>query len=259
MAMVETDEPPTTKTQRQVAGPGPRKRRGSLGRPVTKDAFRRARPFAVALACLAALLAPASLAAADPPARSDVSAEPGSSLRSEGEGACAWAAPAVHPRHVALEINLLWPILPGIFEARLMIPVLRTNQRDWRGEIVTGAYADYASWVIRDSASGKVRSLMGKLGYRQFFVSGLHLEVTANMGWRHEEDRPSSGPTVYPKNIDAFQTRLWVLAGYQYELSRILYANARGGISLNVYRSDAYAYLEKQVVPGVDVNFGVRF
>jgi hypothetical protein len=28
---------------------------------------------------------------------------------------------------------------------------------------------------------------------------------------------------------------------------------------VNIYRSDAYAYLEKQLVPGVDINLGVRF
>jgi hypothetical protein len=56
-----------------------------------------------------------------------------------------------------------------------------------------------------------------------------------------------------------FATRLWVLAGYQYEFSRAFYANARGGVSFNVYRSDAYASLERQVVPGGDLNVGVRF
>jgi hypothetical protein len=176
-----------------------------------------------------------------------------------GDGACAFSSQEVHPRHVALEVNVLWPLVPGIFEARLMIPVLRTDQRDWRGEIVTGAYADYASWLVRGDDSGKVRNLSAKLGYRQFFVYGLHAEVSANVGWRHEEDRPPSGPTVYPADIDSFQTRLWVLAGWQYELSRALYANARAGVSVNVYRSDAYAYLEKAVVPGGDLNVGVRF
>jgi hypothetical protein len=175
------------------------------------------------------------------------------------EGACALAPSEVHPRGVGLEVNVLWPVLPGIFEARLMIPVLRSHERDWRGEIVTGVYADYANWFVRGDESGKVRNLSGKIGYRQFLLYGLHAEISANVGWRHESGRPPSASTVYPPEIDGFQTRLWILAGYQIELSQAVYANARGGISLNVYRSDAYAYLERNLVPGGDVNVGFRF
>ena len=140
-----------------------------------------------------------------------------------------------------------------------MIPVLRVDQRDWRGEIVTGAYADYANWVVRGDDSGKVRNLSGKLGYRQFLVEGLHVEVSANIGWRHEEDRPPSGAAVFPSDIDGFQTRLWLYAGYQIEFTKRFYANARGAVGINVWRSDSYAYLEKEVTVGGDVNVGLRF
>jgi hypothetical protein len=140
-----------------------------------------------------------------------------------------------------------------------MVPVWRAEERDGRGELVTGAYADNASWFVRGDESGKVRNLSGKIGFRQFFLYGLHAEVSANLGWRHESDRPPSDGTAYPPNIDGFQARLWVLAGYQDELSRSLYANARGGVSVNLYRSDTYAYLEKRVVPGGDINVGIRF
>jgi hypothetical protein len=99
----------------------------------------------------------------------------------------------------------------------------------------------------------------GKLGYRQYFTHGLQAELSANVGLRHEEDRPPADGMTYPPTIDGFLIRLWGLVGYQYDFSRVLYANARGGLSVNIYRSDAYAYLEKQLVPGVDINLGVRF
>jgi hypothetical protein len=212
--------------------------------------MRLARRFRLALraASVPLLLLPASAA------RAQTSPAP-----AEGDGACALAAADVHPRGVALEVNVLWPFVPGIFELRVLIPVLRTDQRDWRGEIVTGAYDDQATWLVRGDESGKVRNLSGKLGYRQFFVHGLHAEVVANIGWRHESNRPPDGAEVFPADIDGFQARLWVLAGYQHELSRAVYANARAGLSVNVYRSDAYAYLEKAVVPGGDLNVGIRF
>jgi hypothetical protein len=213
---------------------------------------RRVLAIVIAICTSLGLATPASASV------SDGTGIPPASPAARDEGACSFAAQEPYRRRVALEINLLWPVVPGIFEARLMAPILRTDQRDWRGEIVTGAYADYASWLIRDETSGKVRGFAGRIGYRQFFAYGLHTEVSFTLGWRHEEDRPASGDTVFPRDIDGFQTRLWVLAGYQYELSSVLYVNARAGISLNVYRSDAYAYLEKQVVPGGDVNLGVR-
>jgi hypothetical protein len=165
----------------------------------------------------------------------------------------------VYRRRAAFEVNVLWPFVPGVFEVRVMIPVLRPDRQDWRGEIVTGAYADYANWVVRGDDSGKVRNLSGKLGYRQFLVEGLHVEVSANLGWRHEEHRPSSGSTVFPPDIDGFQTRLWLYAGYQLDFSRSVYANVRGALGVNLWRSDAYAYLEKEITGGADVNIGFRF
>lgn len=159
------------------------------------------------------------------------------------------------PRGVGLEVNMLWPFFPGgISEVRVMIPVVRTDRADFRGELVVGAYSDFATRVVRTSEHGKVAALAGKLGWRQFLVSGLHLEVSANLGWRHEENRPPDGVT-----IDGFAVRLWMLAGYQHEFTRVFYGNVRGGLGVHVYRSDAYASLERKLAPGADLNLGVRF
>jgi hypothetical protein len=216
------------------------------------------------LAALAAALAAFSIAgrsrAEGESTRADPIALPAVAPQGEGEGACAYAATERGTRGIGLETNVLWPFFPGgIFELRLMVPVLETDRRDWRGEVVIGAYSDFASRIIRGDESGKVVNLSAKLGYRQFFVYGLHVEVTANVGWRHESDRPPAGTQSFPANIDGFQTRLWTLAGYQHEFSSAFYANARVGMSVNVYRSDAYASLEKVAVPGGDLNLGVRF
>jgi hypothetical protein len=163
-----------------------------------------------------------------------------------------------------VEVNVLWPFLPGgISEFRVMVPLLRPDRRDFRGELVLGAYADFASRIVRDDTYGKVANLSGKLGWRQFLIYGLHVEASANLGWRHESQRPpdtvDGNVRTFPPTIDGFQTRLWLLAGYQHEVSRLVYANARGGFGVHVYRSDAYASLEKKLVPGADLNLGVRF
>ncbi|MBK7399052.1 MAG: hypothetical protein IPJ34_22895 [Myxococcales bacterium] len=173
-----------------------------------------------------------------------------------GETNCP--APSDGPRSVAVETNVLWPFFPGgIFEMRVLVPVVRAD-RDFRGELVLGGYSDFASRVVRNDEYGKVGNLSAKLGWRQFLVSGLHVEVSANIGWRREQNRPPSGAQTFPATIDGFQTRLWFLAGYQHELSPRLYVNARAGLGVHVYRSDAYGGLEKRLVPGGDLNLGFR-
>jgi hypothetical protein len=158
-------------------------------------------------------------------------------------------------QRIGLEVNVLWPFFPGgISELRVIVPVLRRDERAFHGGLVVGAYSDFASRVVRDDSYGKVANLSGKLGWRQYLISGLHVEVSANLGWRHEEHRPPDDVIV-----DGFQIRLWTLAGYEHALSPRFYVNARGGLGIHVYRSDELAHLEKKLVPGGDLNLGVRF
>lgn len=163
--------------------------------------------------------------------------------------------PATAPRRgVGLELNMLWPFFPGgITELRLMVPVLRPRHDDFRGELVVGTYADFASRVVRDEGDGKVRTLAAKLGFRQFFVAGTHLEISANFGWRNEVERPDGA------SYHAFHTRVWFLGGYQHDFSPRFYGNARAALGVHVYRSDRFAAEEKKLVPGADLNLGVRF
>ena len=158
-------------------------------------------------------------------------------------------------QRVGLEVNVLWPFFPGgISELRVVVPVLRRDRPSFHGSLVVGTYSDFASRVVRDDSYGKVANLSGKLGWRQYFVSGVHAELSANLGWRHEEHRPPDDLTV-----DGFQVRLWTLAGYEHALSERFYVNARGGVGFHIYRSDELAHLEKKLVGGGDLNLGVRF
>jgi hypothetical protein len=157
-------------------------------------------------------------------------------------------------RGIGVEVNVLWPFFPGgITEFRVLVPVVRAERRDFRGELVLGTYSDFASLIIRDETDGKVRNLSGKLGFRQFLVYGTHVEVSANLGWRNETERPDG------ESYDAFQARLWVLAGYQHEFTRQVYANARAALGFHLYRSDRFAAEERKLAPGADLNLGVRF
>lgn len=173
--------------------------------------------------------------------------------RAQSPAATVAAAPARAP---AFEVNVLWPFFPGgLTELKVLVPVVGRHRAGGRGELVLGLHSDFATRFVRaDERYGKVSILAAKLGYRQFVVSGLHLDVTVNAGWRHEVHNVWDGTT-----LDAFSARLWVMAGYQHDFNARIYANARGGLGIHLVRTDRFAAKERQRVPAGDVNLGFRF
>jgi len=162
-----------------------------------------------------------------------------------------------YPRRPAFEVNVLWPFYPGgIVDLKVMVPVVRKLKGNWRGEIVAGLQSDFAWRFVREDRDeyGRVALMAVKLGYRQFLAYGLHVDVTVNLGWRHEEDNP-----IIDGTIDSFQGRLWLFAGYQHEFTRRFYANVRGGLGVHLFRTDELADRERKLVPAGDLNLGVRF
>lgn len=162
-------------------------------------------------------------------------------------------APA--PPGPAVEVNVLWPFFPGgLTDLKVLVPVVRPGAQDLRGELVLGAHSDFGWRSARDDTSGKVAILAAKVGYRQFFAYGLHLDVTANLGWRQERDNPYDHTT-----LDGAVGRLWSFFGIQHALSDRFYVNARGGVGVHLFRTDRFADKERLLIPAGDVNFGVRF
>jgi len=157
----------------------------------------------------------------------------------------AIAAPDT-PGGAAAEVNVLWPVL-GISELKVLVPVTRPGT--FRGEVVLGTYLDYAQ-AIR---SGRAFIIAALPGYRQFLGSGLHVELCATIGVRHETDHPGDGATLN----DAY-VRAWPTVGYQLELSPRFYANARAMVGILVYRQ-SHQDEEKKLAPAGDLNVGVRF
>jgi hypothetical protein len=161
-------------------------------------------------------------------------------------------------RGPAFEVNVLWPIFPGgITDLKVLVPAVRPDRDELRGEAVLGVHSDFGWGPLTRPADeyGKVRFLGGKLGWRQFFARGLHLDVSANVGWRHEEDNVFDGTT-----LDSFSARGWVFAGWQVDLSPRVYLNTRGGLGIHLWRvGDPYADTERKYAPGGDLNLGLRF
>lgn len=158
----------------------------------------------------------------------------------------------------SVEVNALWPIFPGgISEFKYLIPVGKNSSSNSNtgGKLILGLYSDYASKVVRNDDYGKVVLLAFKLGYRHYLMSGWHAEIANNLGWRQEKNRPGAGTPV----IEGWSSRLWVMAGYEQNLTSIFYINYRLGAGVHLYRSDEYADTEKKLVVGGDINLGVRF
>ncbi len=165
--------------------------------------------------------------------------------------------PAVAPDFFApsLELNVLFSLL-GISDLHLLLPVVRSGQRDFRGELLLGVYSDY-SWgpLSRPSDDyGKVVILAAKAGYRQYFTHGLHVEASAYLGWRHEAHNVHDDTT-----LDAAISRLWLFAGWQRDLGTRFYATFRGGLGIHLFRTDHLGDKERKLVPAGDLGVGVRF
>jgi hypothetical protein len=167
------------------------------------------------------------------------------------------APEATWVRSPAFEVNVLWPFIPGgIEDLKVIFPLLRADQPDWRGELVTGLQSDFSFGPLSRPVTqyGKVSLLTARLGYRQFLAYGFHLEASVNVGWRHEAENVHDGTT-----LDGAYGRLWLFAGWQYDLTRRVYFNLRGDAGFILFRTDRYGYTEKQFVPAAEINLGVRF
>ncbi len=204
----------------------------------------------------------ASLPAASTPAASALTAsQPATGLPAASAppspGEIPWDRWGDFVRGPAFEVNVLWPFFPGgIVDFKLLVPVLRPERASGRGELIGGLHSDFATRVVRDDERhGKVAILGVKVGYRQFFDAGLHAEISADIGWREERQNVHDGTT-----LESFATRLWLLAGWQVDLTPRVYFNVRGGAGINLFRvGDKFASTEQRVVPGGDLNLGIRF
>lgn len=147
---------------------------------------------------------------------------------------------------IAAEVNVLWPFI-GISELKLVIPVVHDPQ--WRGSLIVGTYLDYAQFV----RSGRAFIIAALPGYRQFVFHGLHVELAASIGVRHETMHPPDGAT-----LDDFYIRAWPGIGYEYDITPRFFANARARVGVLVYRQ-SHQDEEKKLAPAGDLNLGVRF
>ena len=150
------------------------------------------------------------------------------------------------------EVNVAWPFI-GISEFKVLVPLF--GGTNLRGELLAGTYADYAQAIGgRPKDPGKVWILAPLIGYRQFFAYGIHVEVAAIVGLRHEDNYEGQVGVT----LNDFYVRALPMAGWQWELSDRFYLNARVGAGILIYRQ-THEGQETKVLPTGDLNFGFRF
>ena len=163
----------------------------------------------------------------------------------------SYVAHAEEKPGMSVETNVLWPFFPGgISELKLLVPVVGDKQH--RGEVLVGAHSDFMQRQRLDK--GKVNILAIKLGYRQYLWRGFHAEASANLGWRMEHERPSTGD-----NHDDLVVSVWGLVGYQLDVGQRMFVNSRGGLGHIAYRSSRWPNQRTGVFPVGDINLGVYF
>jgi hypothetical protein len=159
------------------------------------------------------------------------------------------------PYRPAFEVNLVQPFL-GITDAKVLVPVARTTSHVFRGELMLGAYTDYAWGPISRPVNdyGKVWLLGVRPGYREYLAYGFFVDASMVVGLRHEEHNTRDDST-----LNGFYGRLWANAGWQVDVTERAFLNVRGGAGVIVFRTDKYGSTEKTWQPAADIDVGLRF
>lgn len=147
----------------------------------------------------AATDAPAGSASSPPPVATDVPPGP----------------PASSPeaRLVGLELNVLWPFIPGVGIYQLRGTVKLWETAGLHGDLVL---ATNLRPPIDEENAGSFSEYGGGLGYRQYFWRGLHLELAGYPSYVRLDDNVIDGTTY-----ESFALTLEAYAGYRFLLSEL--------------------------------------
>lgn len=124
----------------------------------------------------------------------------------------ARAEPAA-PKATALELNVVWPFVPGVG-----IYQVRLTQHLWsagtmRGDLVVSLMGRPPQ---ERAEEGEFAELGGGLGYRQYFIGGAHAELALYPTWARLSDNVVDGQTY-----EAFALTLEGYLGYRFVLSEL--------------------------------------
>jgi hypothetical protein len=139
------------------------------------------------------------------------SAEPGTPTVGGVEGGIAEMAPS--PRLLGLELNVAWPLVPGVemFQARGTIAAWSAGT--FHGDVVIAA--NFRPGVYRDT-EGTFTELGVGVGYRQYFWRGFHVEAAAYPSYAWLTDNVVTG-----ESYETFTVTIEGYVGYRFLLSEL--------------------------------------
>ena len=146
------------------------------------------------------------LLAAPSPALAEVGPDAASSEPPDQE-------PPTEARVGGLELNVLWPLIPGvgIYQGRGTVKLWEVS--GLHGDLVLSA--NIRPPLDREN-EGSFSEYGGGLGYRQYFWRGLHVEVASYPSYARLEDNVVDGDTY-----ESFALTLEAYAGYRFLLSEL--------------------------------------
>jgi hypothetical protein len=119
--------------------------------------------------------------------------------------------PADHQTTVLLEASVLWPALFGgrLYTARVMVPLFERGT--FRGQLLTGF--QFRLPEVRPD-EGTFSEVSGRLGWRQYFIQGLHGEVIFGLGLGMTRNAAFDGRNANSLDLDVvaslgYELRLW--------------------------------------------------
>lgn len=155
----------------------------------------------------------------------------------------------------SIELNIFLPFL-GVTDLKFIAPINSNKNSHFKNALILGIFADYSWGKLTRPVNdfGKVRFIGARLGWRQFFWKGVHMDAILNAGQRHEEKNIYDGST-----LNSFTSRLWLLGGIQGDINTKVYFNIRAGAGIHIIRyGDAFAYTERKLLPAFEINIGFR-
>lgn len=132
-------------------------------------------------------------------------------------GARAESAPL---KATALELNVVWPFVPGVGLYQLRLTRHLWDAGSLRGDVVVSVMGRPPQ---DRPGEGEFAELGGGLGYRQYFAGGAHAELALYPTWARLTDNVVDG-----KTYDAFALTLEAYLGYRFVLSELGVEAAKG-------------------------------
>lgn len=136
----------------------------------------------------------------------------GAATAARAEEVVATAGPE-RDRPTAIELNAVWPFVPGVGILQARVTTRLWESGGLRGDLVLSVMGR----PTQDREDeGEFSELGGGVGYRQYLAGGAHLEVAAYPTWARLANNVVDGQTY-----EAFALTVEAYAGYRFALSEL--------------------------------------